>query len=120
MTLNPAAINHLENDFPWGLTASMFNSLLESCEPGYKVQSHTTLLDNDQSKRPLPEDFAMRGLLYSEDYPPKDWFYNDRIDDDERYSELAPMAEERKHRILSLGLGIANSGCWLIWDEATS
>jgi hypothetical protein len=120
MTRHPAAINHLEDEFPWKLTAVMLNSLLGSCEPGYKVQSHTMLLDSDQLTRPLPEDFAMRGLLYAEGYLPQKRFRNDRIDDDERYFELEYMAEERRHRILSLGLSIATSGRWLIWDEATS
>jgi hypothetical protein len=120
MTRYPGAINHLEDEFPWKLTALMLNSLLGSCEPGYKVQSHITLLDKDQSPRPLPEDFAMRGLLYSEDYLPNEWFRNDKIDEDEKYFELASMAEERRDRILSLGCSIATSGSWLLWDEQTS
>ncbi|OBS15159.1 hypothetical protein FPOA_13952 [Fusarium poae] len=57
----------------------------------------------------------MRGLLYAEGYLPQKRFRNDRIDDDERYFELEYMAEERRHRILSLGLSIATSGRWLIW-----
>lgn len=120
MTRYPAAMNHLEGEFPWKLTALMLNSLLGSCEPGYKVQRQIPLPDKDQSPRPLPEDFAMRGLLYSEDYIPNDWFHNEKIDEDEKYFELASMAEERRGRILSLGCSIATSGSWLIWDEATS
>jgi hypothetical protein len=120
MTRYPAAINHLEDEFPWKLTALMLNSWLGSCESGYKVQSYITLLDKDQSPRPLPEDFAMRGLLYSEDYLPNEWFRNDKIDEDEKYFELESMAEERRHRILSLGYSIATSGTWLIWNEKTS
>uniref|UniRef100_A0A4E9EJC7 DNA/RNA-binding domain-containing protein n=1 Tax=Gibberella zeae TaxID=5518 RepID=A0A4E9EJC7_GIBZA len=120
MTRNPAAMRHLENDFPWAPTATMLNFLLAFCKPGYKVQSHTTLFDHHQLKSPLPEDFAMRGLLYSEGYPPKESFENVGIDADERYLELESMTEERTHRVLSLGFSIAHSGRWLIWDEATS
>jgi hypothetical protein len=37
MTRYPAAMNHLEAEFPWKFTALMLNSLLGSCEPGYKI-----------------------------------------------------------------------------------
>ncbi|KAM0344031.1 hypothetical protein ACHAPU_007934 [Fusarium lateritium] len=117
MSRYPAAISHLEKLFPWKLTSLMLNSLLATCEPGYKVQSHFRLPEKDQLPRPLPEDFAMRGLLYSEDYFPNDWFRNDKIDEDEKYFELASMSEERKDRILSLGCKIAASGNWLLWDD---
>ncbi|KPA39429.1 hypothetical protein FLAG1_07705 [Fusarium langsethiae] len=120
MTQYPAAMNHLEDKFPWKLAALMLNSILGSCQPGYRVQSHIPLPEKDQLPRPLPEDFAMRGLLYSEDYVPNEWFHNEKIDEDEKYFELASMAEERRGRILSLGCSIATSGNWLIWDEATS
>ncbi|KAF4971241.1 hypothetical protein FSARC_1863 [Fusarium sarcochroum] len=119
MTRHPAAISYLENVYPWKLTSLMLNSLLVSCEPGYKVQSHFRIPEKDQLPRPLPEDFAMRGLLYAEDYFPNDWFRNDKVDEDEKYFELASMSEERKDRILSLGCKIATSGTWLLWDEET-
>ncbi|KAF4447843.1 hypothetical protein F53441_8648 [Fusarium austroafricanum] len=117
MTKYPAAISHLEDKYPWKLTAIMLNTLLLSCESGYQVQSHFRLPEKDQLPRPLPEDFAMRGLLYSEDYFPGDWFRNDKIDEDEKYFELPSVSEERKDRILSLGCKIATSGNWLLWDD---
>ncbi|KAM0364071.1 hypothetical protein ACHAPK_010981 [Fusarium culmorum] len=120
MTRYPAAMNHLEDEFPWKLTALMLNSLLISCGPGYKVQRQIPLPDKDQSPRPLPEDFAMRGLLYTENYIPNDWFHKEKIDEDEKYFERASMAEERRNRIFSLGCCIATSGSWLIWDETTN
>ncbi|KAG4269053.1 hypothetical protein FPRO04_12285 [Fusarium proliferatum] len=73
----------------------------------------------DHPPHPLPEDFAMRGMLYAEDHFPDDWFRNDMIDEDERYFELPPASEERKHRILSLRYRIASSGNWLFWNEET-
>ncbi|GKU09039.1 unnamed protein product [Fusarium langsethiae] len=100
MTRYPAAMNHLEDKFPWKLTSLMLNSLLGSCEPGYRVQSHIPLSEKDQLPRPLPEDFAIRGLLYSEDYVLEEWFHNEKIDEDEKYFELASMAEERRGRCL--------------------
>ncbi|KAF5707532.1 RNA polymerase II holoenzyme cyclin-like subunit [Fusarium mundagurra] len=51
--------------------------------------NHFPLPEKDQLPRLLPEDFAMRGLLYTEDYLLNDWFRNDNIDEDEKYFELA-------------------------------
>lgn len=112
----PAAISHLEKVFPWKLTSLMLNSLLVSCEPGYEVQTKFHLPEMNQVPRPLPEDFAMRGFLYSKDYFPGDWFRNNKIDEDKKYFELTSMSEERKDRILFLGCKIASSRSWLIWD----
>ncbi|EKJ74774.1 hypothetical protein FPSE_05109 [Fusarium pseudograminearum CS3096] len=120
MTRYPAAISHLEEKYPWKLTSFMLNSLLASCEPGYEVKDEFQLWEKDQHPRPLPEDFAMRGLLYSEDYFPNGWFQSDKVDEDEKYFELPSMSEQRKDRIISLGHKLATSGSWLIWNEDTS
>lgn len=118
MTRFPGAISHIEDVFPWKLTSLMLNSLLVSCEAGYEVHSDFRRPERELP-RPLPEDFAMRGLIYSEDYFPSDWFKNDKIDEDEKYFELGSMVEERKDRILSLGCKMATSGSWLIWNPDT-
>lgn len=120
MTRYPAAISHLEEKYPWKLTSFMLNSLLASCEPGYEVKDEFQLWEKNQHPRPLPEDFAMRGLLYSEDYFPNGWFQSDKVDEDEKYFELPSMSEQRKDRIISLGHKLATSGSWLIWNEDTS
>lgn len=116
MTRFPGAISHIEGAFPWKLTALMLNSQLVSCEADHEVHSDFRLPEKGQLPRPLPEDFAMRGLIYAEDYFPNEWFKNDKIDEDEKYFELASMVEERRDRILTLGRKIATSGSWLIWD----
>ncbi|KAK8095234.1 uncharacterized protein PG998_014458 [Apiospora kogelbergensis] len=66
---------------------------------------------------PLPEDFALRGLLWTNGYFPSDWYSNDNIDDDEKYFEVASMADERIERILWLGVYIAQHEKWLFYDE---
>ncbi|PCD22285.1 hypothetical protein AU210_016075 [Fusarium oxysporum f. sp. radicis-cucumerinum] len=117
LTQYPAAISSLEDKVPWKYIAIMLNTLLGSCEPGYKIQRHFLLSRKNQLPGPLPEDYAMRGLPYAGDYFPIDWFQNDNIDDDEKYFELPSASEERKDRILYLGGRIATSEKWLRWDE---
>ncbi|KAH6952314.1 hypothetical protein BKA56DRAFT_638500 [Ilyonectria sp. MPI-CAGE-AT-0026] len=104
MTRYPTAMSYLEREYPWKLTAAMLNYILASGERTSTV---------------TPEDYAMRGLTYAEDYHPKGWFVNEKIDEDEKFFELASMADERKERILYLGLKIATLGKWLTFDTET-
>lgn len=76
-----------------------------------------------RSKRPLPDDFAMRGFPWVEKYFPDGWFVTEeRIDDDEKYFELPSMKEERRERVLWLGGRIAEreGGKWLKFDKETN
>ncbi|KAK3896559.1 hypothetical protein C8A05DRAFT_20488, partial [Staphylotrichum tortipilum] len=74
-------------------------------------------------KRPLPDDFAMRGFQWAERYHPPRWFDTDeRIDDDDKYFEVPSMMEERRDRVLWLGGRIAEreNGRWLQFDRETN
>ena len=119
MTRFPVAISHIEGMFPWKRTSLMLNFVLNSLGLKYDVRSDFRLPENDQLPRPLPEDFAMRGLIYTEDYYPHGWFDNGNIEGRERYFELGSMTRERKDRLITLGYRIAASGRWLIWNEET-
>ncbi|RSL79656.1 hypothetical protein CEP52_017496 [Fusarium oligoseptatum] len=117
MTRFPAAISLIDGVFPWKQTSLMLNYVLNSLELEYKVRSDFRFPENNQLPRPLPEDFAMRGLIYTEDYYPHGWFDNGNIEGRERYLELGSMTRERKNRLITLGYRIATSGRWLIWNE---
>lgn len=58
--------------------------------------------------RPLPEDFVLRGQLYSQWYFPETWFADAMIDDDERSLDLPSMVEPRGDRLVWLGHSIAS------------
>ncbi|EAQ89589.1 hypothetical protein CHGG_06208 [Chaetomium globosum CBS 148.51] len=71
-------------------------------------------------KRPLPDDFAMRGFPWVEKYFPDGWFVTEeKIDDDEKYFEVLSMQGERRERIVWLGCRIAEKegGKWLQFDK---
>jgi hypothetical protein len=71
-------------------------------------------------RRPLPDDFAMRGFPWVDEYFPDGWFVTeDRIDDDEKYFEAPSMLEERRERVVWLGCRIAEreGGKWLRFDN---
>ncbi|KAI1160979.1 hypothetical protein F5B18DRAFT_663493 [Nemania serpens] len=125
------ALYWLEHRFPWKRLSLMLNKFLgphihydriysndfprESYNP--PDPSENPLLPVENLPHPLPEDFALKGLLFVDQYYPSDWFSNDKIDDDEKYFELASMIDVRKERILWLGYKIAQSKKGLTYDE---
>ncbi|XXH02323.1 hypothetical protein Hte_008696 [Hypoxylon texense] len=93
------------------------NALLLSYREHHRIEDEQfPRQEKELAPRPLPEDFAMKGLLWVEKYFPLDWFSNDKIDDDEKYFEVASMTDHRKERILWLGCRIAKSRKWLTYD----
>ncbi|KAI1650907.1 uncharacterized protein F4817DRAFT_312260 [Daldinia loculata] len=118
LTHYPSALFFIEKTFPWKLVSLQLNSLLLSYREHHRIHSEQfPRQDKEPAPRPLPEDFAMKGLVWVDKYFPNDWFSNDKIDDDEKYFEVASMTGDRKERILWLGCRIAKFGKWLTYDE---
>jgi hypothetical protein len=121
LTFFPEAIALLAPSFPWKLASMMLNTLIGSCQSFSRIESQNfPQPEKGELPRPLPEDYALRGLLWVDKYFPNEWFSNDKIDDDEKYFEVASMREERQERILYLGCMIAaHPGKWLQYDPKT-
>jgi hypothetical protein len=117
LTYFPTAMAFVEKTFPWKLVSLLLNSILLSYRDYPRIHSDQFPRPDKELPRPLPEDFAMKGLLWVDKYFPIDWFSNDKIDDDEKYFEVASMTDERKERILWLGCRIAREGKWLTYDR---
>lgn len=108
----------LRAEFPWEHLAVMLNTLLVSCDTSGVIENNTFPSPEKDDVRPLPEDFALRGLLWAEDYFPAEWFTNEKIDQEEKYHERASMTAQRKERILWLAIQIARSaGSGLSFDS---
>ena len=86
--------------------------------PGVKAEFAPPpgICEEDNLPRPLPEEFAMRGLEWAENYLPKDWFLNDNIPLEEKSFELSWMSDHRKERILWVARRIALRERWLVYD----
>lgn len=120
MTQQPAAMKHLEGRFPWKLLSVLLNYLLRTSETPPRIDtSEFPGPEKKEAPHPLPEDYAMRGLMHATDYFPQGWFENENIDDDEKYFEPASTAGKRRERILWIGRRIASHGKWLTWDAET-
>jgi hypothetical protein len=118
MSRHTGAMSIVGAEFPWELLSVMLNTLLVSCETTDSIENDTFPSLEEDDARPLPEDFALRGLLWAENYFPAEWFNNQKIDEEEKYHEHASITTQRKERILWLAVRIArNAGCGLDYDS---
>ncbi|KAJ8127112.1 hypothetical protein O1611_g6525 [Lasiodiplodia mahajangana] len=116
LTRLPDALQHLEHQFPWKLLSMMLNKLLPD-QSSDKICSDNFPREGTNPPHPLPEDFAMKGLVFEREYYPLDWFSSHKVDDDEKYLEMPSMTNVRKERILWIGHKIAQSGRGLTYNE---
>lgn len=123
MSRYPAAMAHIEHKLPWKLISIMLNYLLDTTDYRPKLEDqdgeNSFAAPKNDAHRPLPDDYALRGLIYAEEYLPPSMFPKD-FDEDEKYIEMSSMADDRVKRILWIGCKIARSRTWLIWDAGNN
>ncbi|KAI9678451.1 MAG: hypothetical protein M1829_002049 [Trizodia sp. TS-e1964] len=98
------AMKLIENNIPRARIVSLLNSLVNHEKPDPLMEREQFPKPSTGSGRPLPEDFSIRGQVWSQGYFPDRWFEDARVDDEERSLELPSMAEPRVQRILWLGV----------------
>ncbi|KAE8454538.1 hypothetical protein EG329_000161 [Mollisiaceae sp. DMI_Dod_QoI] len=116
MTRHTGVMNLLQEDFPWDLLAIMLNTLFAQYKTPDRIEAEQFPLPAKDEFRPFPEDFALRGLLWAENYFPDEWFTHEKIDEEEKSHERPSMTDERKERILWLACKIAKAGPWITYD----
>lgn len=102
------AMQYVEQDVPWVEICSFLNSLAKPDTLTSRVWATDFPRPENAFGRPLPEDFAIRGQIYTQGFFPKTWFSDAMIDDEERSLELPSMAVPRVERILWLGARIVS------------
>ena len=68
------------------------------------------LLPEEGDGGPLPEDYLLRGLIFTQQYFPSDFFINAKLDD-ERLLEIASTTRKRGERLLWIGYKLAQVSC---------
>lgn len=120
LSKNGSAMSLVAEKYPWELTASVLNSAMDALESEPRMsQPDFPCPPENEPLRPLPEDYTLRGLRYSDGYFPGHWFSSDKLEMDEKMFEMPSLADERRQRILWLGRQIAANGKWLQWDGET-
>lgn len=99
-----SAIEYLEDKFPWNSVSLLLNMLLVS----RRIFTRITGEDypgppKTETSRPLPVDFAIRGLVWENRYCPKNWFTASDVDEGDKDFESSAMIDGREEGILWLG-----------------
>ncbi|KAI9793696.1 MAG: hypothetical protein M1816_007591 [Peltula sp. TS41687] len=112
------AMEKIEQYIPWDGIATYLNTLATPDRLDARIL-HDTFPQPKNPKekaRPLREDFAIAGQIWSEGYFPDDWFTKAMVDDEERDLELPSMVDPRVERVLWLGVRVAQFERWLRFD----
>ena len=105
------AMRLIEQDFPFESLTIFLNSLIRAESGSLSPVESTINFELDEfpkrQRRPLPEDWTLRGLEFTKNYFPPGWIEEAKVDDEERLLELPSFLAARKQRILWLGYMIA-------------
>ncbi|KAH7129834.1 hypothetical protein B0J13DRAFT_132685 [Dactylonectria estremocensis] len=110
MAHDPSAMNYLENRFPWDLATMCLNAVAMSIPSAEPMQTDSFPKQSDGNGHVLSEDWEMRGLFWTENYFPVDWFANE-VDFHsvvDGYKQPTP-AMYREQRVLFVGRCLAQS-----------
>lgn len=108
-------VSKLIDRAPWAEIASFLNTLIKSEQPDHSFSESIFPLDQPDVV-PLPDDYWIRGHLWSEAYFPRNWFARER-DEDDRYLEPASTIKCRADRIVRIGLQISSFGRWMSYNQ---
>jgi hypothetical protein len=109
VSLVPEVMKFVESYVPWALLVAFLNTL---GKPGVKyarLEADTFPLPEDGLGAYLPEDFAMRGQVWCQQYHPEGFFGEDcLLDDEERSLEMPSMTPSRVERCIWLGIKLCS------------
>jgi hypothetical protein len=101
-------VARLIDQAPWSDIATSLNTLLNPERPEPFMTASVFPVDRADNL-PLPEDYLMRGQIWSQRYFPENWFMREH-DEEDRYLELASTIKSRTERILHLGYHLSTVG----------
>ncbi|KAF2228914.1 hypothetical protein EV356DRAFT_537688 [Viridothelium virens] len=117
--LPPRATQYVLERFPWDQLAFFLNTLASSEDVDCRFQTLSDYMQpNSRERRPLPEDFLIRGQVWCRGFFPDEWF-DDGGDVEERMLERASTSKARAERILWIGTRIGSHGRWLHYNAST-
>lgn len=98
-------IKYIEAFVPWSNTAGFLNTMIRDDTDVSVFKSEHFPISED--RKHVPEDFCIRGQLWSRNYYPPDFFNKHPEEDDGRWIEAPSLSVSRAYRCLWLGAQIA-------------
>ncbi|KAJ5104872.1 DNA/RNA-binding domain E.t1.c1-type [Penicillium alfredii] len=117
LALHPPAMQRFEAMIPWTEIVAFLSTLLRPDTMIAKIENESFPLLDDGSAQQLPEDFLIRGQLWSQLYYPENFFKGAPIEDDRPSIEEPSAVIPRRHRCLWLGVRIATLNRWMSYDS---
>ena len=105
MALNHASMKHIKVAVPWQKLTTFLNTLVRSETDLQPVESDDFPIVEE--KKHIPEDFLIRGQLWSQRYYPDKFFEEAPTEDDGRSIEYPSLSITRTYRCLWLGVRLA-------------
>ena len=103
LALTPNSMKYIEAYVPWRAVERFLNTLPRQGTSEPRIQSE----EFPKSGIILPEDYLLRGQIWSENYYPKNFFDDSPLDMDERPLEFPSIAGPRVERCLWLAARIS-------------
>lgn len=103
------AMKYIEAFVPWSNLAVFLNTLIRDDTDFSVIESERFPLA--EGRKQVPEDFCIRGLSWSRNYYPPDFFAQAPEEDDGRWVEMPSLNVSRAYRCLWLGVRIAQVCC---------
>jgi hypothetical protein len=99
---------------PWELLCSFLNALVLTDLKNLHYESTDFIRPEKRDARPLPEDYLIRGQIWSRNTFPIKWFEESGTDDEERSIEHVSTVRYRSERVLCLAYILASvSRCFI-------
>ncbi|KAJ5107831.1 DNA/RNA-binding domain E.t1.c1-type [Penicillium angulare] len=118
IALRPIAMQQFEQVIPWLPIAKFLNTLLSSGIDFSNSQNEEfPVYDNESGSRQLPEDFLIRGQVWSQLYYPEGFFYGAHSEDNLTTGETSATIIPRRQRCVWLGVRIATFRRWITYSR---
>lgn len=115
----PVAMKHIEKATPWSAIAEVLTGALQNVPDTRRLElDQFPGQDQPPDSRLLPEDFDLRGLVWTEAYFPEDWFSSEVVSFGEDQPPIASAAQSRIVRVLWIFFRLMQRGNWLEYDRA--
>lgn len=99
-------VAHFNDHAPWTELVSFLNTLLKSEQRPEKLIFDPVFPVDQADSLPLPEDYLIRGQIWSQWYFPDGWFEREH-DEEDRSQEYASTVKLRTERVMHLGYELA-------------
>ncbi|KAF7158200.1 hypothetical protein CNMCM6106_004566 [Aspergillus hiratsukae] len=112
-----SSIEYIEAFVPWRKVTTFLNTMIRDDTDSRIFEGpHFPTVEE---RKQLPEDFFIRGQLWSQLYFPPHFFEDSLIEDEGRFIELPSLNVSRMYRCLWLGVQIATCDRWMTYDSVS-